>query len=96
MEHVTNGFSNFMGDISLAKILMKDVLPHEFSDDSNSNPNSDPDMKISVDNLYKFYVEFYMIVYEKQLRSPLAYFHKVRILRNCKEIICRWIINRNR
>ena len=37
ITQVANGFSYLIGDITLAKCLMKDILPPGFNDDSNRN-----------------------------------------------------------
>lgn len=38
---------------------MKDILPPNFSDDSNVNNQSDPSLKINAENLFNYYVTYY-------------------------------------
>ncbi|CDW86802.1 protein kinase domain containing protein [Stylonychia lemnae] len=75
---VRNGFSYVTGDIILAENLIKEILPQGFGDESHN----DPSLKITVDNLQMYYIEFYQHQLELQLHEPLSYFEKVNFTFN--------------
>lgn len=56
MTQVAQGFAYIVGDITLAKSLMKDILPENFSDESNANPFSQLNLKINPENLFNYYL----------------------------------------
>ncbi len=67
MTQVANGFSHIVGDIALAKSLMKDILPENFSDESNANPFSETTLRINPENLFNYYYKYYETLYLAQI-----------------------------
>ena len=71
MKDVEIGFSYLTGDLNLAQDLMSEMLPREFSDKSNSDETADPLLKITKDNLFMYYNDFYNKKFEEQVSCLL-------------------------
>jgi hypothetical protein len=51
LSQVSNGLSHVTEDLTIAKFLVETGFPEGFTDENNSDPNGDEDLKFTEENI---------------------------------------------
>lgn len=69
-----NGLSWITDDISIARFIVTNGFPADFSDEANSDPDCREELKINSSNVCNHFLSMYQRAYESQMFVLLQHF----------------------